>query len=361
MVDLAALPGGPWKCLSIATFKANKSRLFLTSSSPMRIRTGPMFKVAVDNIKNWVFVTGVPRSGTTFVGRILSLPLEVDYIHEPFNPRCGMPGITRWYPYVRPSLDTKEMQQYHALTRTIFSYDLQLTGRVPTNDTRLRKAIKRVVGSRGPFYLRLARSNPFHKAAVIKDPIGALLSEYLYLHFDVKPVIVVKHPTSFVASLKRVNWWPSFSRLRDQPHLIEDYFYDDVDFVSRDWSDPILGAAALWRAVYKVLLTQAGRYPEWQVVVHEQLSQDPVSTFKHLYGVLGLPWHDSVRRKILQLTQGNRSAEARPEVIQDFRRNSADIFRMRRDSLSKEERKLVFEVVEDVALQIYARESFAID
>jgi hypothetical protein len=34
---------------------------------------------------------------------------------------------------------------------------------------------------------------------------------------------------------------------------------------------------------------------------------------------------------------------------------------MRRDSLSLEERKAIFEVVEDVALQIYTRESFAID
>jgi hypothetical protein len=54
-----------------------------------------MFKLAVDKIDNWIFVTGVPRSGTTFAGKILSLPLEVDYTHEPFNPRCGMPGISQ--------------------------------------------------------------------------------------------------------------------------------------------------------------------------------------------------------------------------------------------------------------------------
>jgi hypothetical protein len=320
-----------------------------------------MFKLAVDNIKNWVFVTGVPRSGTTFVGRILSSPLEVDYIHEPFNPRCGMPGTSRWYGYVRPSLDTEEMQRYHTLTKTIFSYDLKLKGRIPTNDSWLKKGTKRIVGSRGPFYLRLAKANPFHKAAVIKDPLGGLLSEYLYLHFNVKPVIVIKHPTSFVASLKRVNWWPSSSRLSDQPHLIEDYFHDDADIVTKDWSDPLLGAAAFWRAVYKVLLIQAGKYSDWQVITHEQLSQDPVPTFRHLYEALELPWYDSVRRNILRSTQGNRSAEARSGVVQDFRRNSADIFKMRRDSLSQKERKAIFDVVEDVALQVYTRESFAID
>lgn len=285
----------------------------------------------------------------------------MDYIHEPFNPRSGMPGTVGWYRYVRPSLDTEEMQRYHALARGIFSYDLKLTGEVPGKDPWLRKVIKTVVGSRGPFYLRLAKLNLYREAVVVKDPIGSLLSEYLYLHFEVKPVVVIKHPTSFIASLKRVNWWPNPSELSDQPHLIEDYLSDDAEFVTREWSDPVLGAAAFWRIIHKVLLTQADKYPDWQIVTHEQMSQDPISTFKHLYEVLELPWHESVQREISRLTQGNHSAEARKGVVQDFQRNSADIFRMRRDSLTLEERKAIYEIVEDVALQVYSRESFAID
>jgi hypothetical protein len=320
-----------------------------------------MIKVAVHNIKNWIFVTGTIRSGTTFVGKVLSLPLEVDYIHEPFNPRCGMPGITRGHRYIRPSLDTREMQDYHALARTIFSYDLRLRGGVSEQDTRLREVAKRVVGSRGPFHLRLAKLNPLHKAAVIKDPIGNLMSEHLYLHFKVKPVIIVKHPVSFIASLKRVNWWPSLSLLSDQPYLINDYFSDQVDFITREWADPILEGAAFWRAVHKVLFAQANKYPDWQVITHEQVSQNPVSTFRHLYGALELPWHEAVRRKILRLTRSNSSADSKGGTVQDLRRNSADIFGMRRDSLSLEERRAVFEIVEDVALQTYTRESFAID
>ena len=317
--------------------------------------------LATNNLKNWIFVTGAPRSGTTFVGKVLSLPLEVDYIHEPFNPSGGMPGISRWYRYVRPSLDTEEMQHYHALAKTIFSYDLELRGTVPERDPQLRKMAKRIVGSRGPFYLRLAKLNPFHKAAVIKDPIGCLLSEYLYLQFGVKPVIVIKHPTSFVASLKRVGWWPDLSRLSGQPELIEDYFSEDGTFAPRDWSNPVLGAAAFWRAVHKVLLKQADKYPDWQVITHEQLSQEPVPSFRHLYKTLELPWRGSIQNRILRLTQGSRSAEAKRGRVQDFQRNSANIFKMRRDSLSLEERQMIYEVVEDVALQLYSRESFAID
>lgn len=84
------------------------------------------FKIAINNIKNWILVTGTVRSGTTFVGKVLSLPLEVDYIHEPFNPLCGMPGIDRWHCYLRSRFDSEEMQRERELTKSIFTYDLTL-------------------------------------------------------------------------------------------------------------------------------------------------------------------------------------------------------------------------------------------
>ena len=320
-----------------------------------------MLKIRNNQIKNWIFVTGAPRTGTTFVGMNLSLPIEVDYIHEPFNPQCGLPGITEWYRYVRPSLDTEEMKKYHQLTQQIFSYDFTLRTKVPKTDPLHKKLIKYVIGSRGKFYLRIARLNPFHQTAIIKDPIGSLLCEYLYVHFGVKPVIIVKHPASFVASIKRVNFKLSPAQLSDQPYLIQDYFTNEADFLTRDWSDPVLAAAALWRVIYKVLLEQSKQYPDWKVITHEQLSQEPIQIFKQLYEDLSLPWSKSVERKICQQTQGNNSAEARKGRVQDFKRNSADIFIMRRDSLSLEERKEIFEIVKDVALQVYTEDSFALN
>ena len=320
-----------------------------------------MLNISSNKINKWIFVTGVIRSGTTFVGKILSLPLEVDYIHEPFNHVCGMPGMTKFYRYVRPSLDTEEMLQYHELTKSIFNYKLTLRSKVSEKDLWSQKIIKTIVGSRGPFYLRLAKLNPFHKAAIIKDPTGNLLSEYLYVNFKVKPVIIIKHPTSFIASLKRVNWWPKLSEINDQNYLIEDYFADETDFIFQQYSDPILAAAAYWRATYKVLLTQASKYADWQIITHEELSQEPIKIFQQLYQKFDLPWSKSIESKIVNYTQGNHSAQARKGKVQDFQRNSADIFKMHRDSLTSKERQQIFEIVQDVALQIYNKETFAID
>ncbi|MDY6782469.1 MAG: sulfotransferase [Cyanobacteriota bacterium] len=317
-------------------------------------------KIAVDKIKNWIFVTGVPRSGTTFVGKILSLPLQVDYIHEPLNPQCGLPEITKWYRYFGSDFDFEEMQCDRAIAR-IFNYDLTLRSNIPQKDPWHRQAMKKLIGSRGPFYLCLAKLNPFHTAAILKDPIALFLTEYLYFRFQVKPVIIIKHPASFVASIKRVKFSPSPDKISDRDRLTQDYFANEPDFLYRTWADPVQAAAAFWRIAYKVLLTQASQYPHWQVITHEQISQSPVATFRQLYQNLDLPWSSSIERKIIKQTQSSNSTEAKAGVVQDFKRNSAEIFETRRNSLSLEERIIIFEIVKDVALNIYPKESFALD
>ncbi|MGF1487113.1 MAG: hypothetical protein ACFBSE_08370 [Prochloraceae cyanobacterium] len=320
-----------------------------------------MFKIAVENIKNWIFVTGVIRSGSTFVGTVLSLPKEVDYIHEPFNPQCGLPCIDSWYPYLRNEPDTEDMKRYHLAISSIFSYDFTLRNKIPKEDASWKRNLKKVIGSRGPFNLRIAKLNPFHQAAIIKDPIGNLLSEYLHTNFNVKPVIIIKHPLSFIASVKKVNWYPNPHEIGDKPELIADYFQDEPDFFNKPRSERLLAAAAHWRVAYKVMLAQASKYPDWQVITHEELSQNPVAIFRNLYDKLELPWSDKIETKIIELTQNNSSTQARKGRVQDFYRNSADIFKNRRDSLTKEERRAIFDIVEDIALKIYPKESFALE
>ncbi len=320
-----------------------------------------MLKISVDRIQNWMFVTGVPRSGTTFVGRVLSWPLEVDYIHEPFNAACGMPGMKGRYRYMRPSLDTEEMRRNHALIQRLFKYDFTLRTTHDAKDSATRKLIKHIVGSRGPFYLRMAKLNPFHKAAVIKDPTGCLMAEYLYHTFGVKPVIVVRHPVSLAASLKRLDWWPRTMMLGHQKALVEDYFTDEVDLLTRKWPDRLQSMAVHWRAIYKVLLTQASRHPDWQVVKIEDVSASPIERFRELYDALGLNWSRYIESRIRSHTSKNGRAEARDGRVQDLQRDSAKIFELRRQSLSVEERRAIFDVVKDVALQVYPVDSFGLD
>ena len=317
-------------------------------------------KWRTQNVRNWVYVTGIGRSGTTFVGKVLSLPLSVDYIHEPFNPECGLPGMNRWDPYIRPSLDSPEEKAFHEQVKAIFTYDFELRTLVPKYDSHLKQTLKRMVGSRGPVCLALAKLNPFHQAAVLKAPIGLFLTEYMYLHFHVKPVIIIKHPVSVIASLRRVGWSPKPSQVLNQPHLLEDYFADDMDFVHRHWEDPVLAIADYWRIVHKVLLAQSKQYSSWQVITHEALSEKPIPMFQSLYHSLNLPWTPRIENKIRHFTE-HKVRLPKETQIHSFARSSKDIFTARLNSIPKETRQKIFDIVQDVALQVYPRDSFAID
>lgn len=307
-------------------------------------------------------MTGVIRSGTTILGKVLSFPLEVDYIHEPFNGGYTLGDRYLLLPrYVRPGDSSEEARTFRERVARLYEYDIGMQTAHHDQDAWSRTALKTVVGSRGPFYLRLAKLNPLHRAAVIKDPMGRMATEFLYREFDTTPVILVRHPVSLAASLKRMGWWPEMHEFAVQPDLVEDYFADETDFLTRTWPNRLLESMAHWRATYKVLLQQADEYPDWTVVTHEDFCERPVDVTRRLYDDLGLPWSDAYAKKIRSLTGTSNSAQARSGRVQDFRRDSSRLFEMRRDSIPVEERRQIFDVVKDVALSLYSRDSFALD
>lgn len=304
----------------------------------------------------WIFVTGAPRSGTSFVGSILSWPLSVDLIFEPTDPIVGMRGIDRRYIYLRPHSDE---DRYARLLARIFDYDIAYRSPPPADgDNWATRARKLILGPRGAFHLRLAKLNPFHRCAVVKDPDGCLLTEYLYTKYQVRPVICVRHPTAFVASYLHHGFPWDLPELAGQPALIEDYFDSDASIFEVDPEDRVAGAAVLWLALYRVLLEQRARHPDWLVVVHEELCKAPVATFRQLFDRLDLPWSSRVERAIRQQTGAHNKAEA--TSWQDHHRDSAALFELRRGMLTPAEREKVLAITGEVALRIYPEESFGL-
>ena len=43
------------------------------------------------------FISGMHRSGTTWVGQVVQHALPQSVIHEPFNADIGLSDVTRWY------------------------------------------------------------------------------------------------------------------------------------------------------------------------------------------------------------------------------------------------------------------------
>ena len=151
----------------------------------------------------------------------------------------------------------------------------------------LRKRSSNWSSSRGPFYLRLAKLNPFHKAAVIKDPSGCLLTEYLARNYGVHPVVLVRHPIAFAASAKRLNWNPdgqlSLRGIREQREVVEQYFRGEEDFIYSQRKHVFEAAAVFWRTLNKIILIQCERNPDWHIITHEALCQEPIEYFDAIH------------------------------------------------------------------------------
>jgi hypothetical protein len=318
--------------------------------------------VGPTSIDNWIFVTGMIRSGTTFLGSVLSHPLSVDYIHEPFNGAYTLPeGIALKPRYVRPGDTSSAANRFRSHVAKIFSYDIGMRSARYDGDPTVRALTKKVVGSRGPFFLRLAKVNPFHRTALIKDPMAGLTTGFLHREFGVRPVVIVRHPVSLAASLRRLGWFPELYDFQLQPDLIEDFLQRERDILDQTWANRLLESMAHWRLLHRVLLEQASRNSGWIVITHEELSAEPLTVFRRLYRDLDLPWSASVADKIQSLTQQNGKVHAQNGRVQDFQRDSARIFEARRDAIPVDLRRTIFEITADVACDLYSRESFALD
>lgn len=309
----------------------------------------------------WIIVSGTIRSGTTFAGNILSIPRDVSYLHEPFNggtdTREGLPFESKYVSQIHNDFD---VSAYHTHLENIFRLELTLPTTSHPNDSSLRTLVKQTMGSRGPIALKWAKVNPFSRVGLIKDPTCPLTVEYLYRAFNVLPVIIVRHPASLAASLKRVEWWPEMTDFTDRPQVIQDHFSDEPDFFEHVWSSPLLESMAHWRATYKVLLRQAKAYDDWIFLTHEELSQNPIQTFKRLYQRLGLRWGALPNYTINRLTSSSNTAEARNNQAMALSRDSKTIFKHRLQSLSKIERKMIYNIVKDISHNFYHPSTFSV-
>ena len=310
------------------------------------------------DVSDWIFVTGAPRCGTTYVGSILSAPLSVDYIHEPFNPDCGLPSIDQQYLYLRHN--DSRLSNYMPDIVALFEYKAKLRTGYYSRDNTLKSLIKKLVGSRGPFHYRLARWNPFHETAVIKDPIGCLLAEFLHRTFGVRPLLLTRHPVTFVASVMRIGWKLTLEPLLAQRELIEDYLADDEAVLRSAGSNPIEVAAYVWRALYTVLFRQAQQNEGWLIVRHEDLCNEPVDGFRRLYDDLGLPWSARVERRVQRWSKPGNAVEASQGRVQQFRRDSRQIHKLRMAMLEPRERRRIFEIAGEMSSTWYDEKSYGI-
>jgi hypothetical protein len=115
-------------------------------------------------------------------------------------------------------------------------------------------------------------------------------------------------------------------------------------------ADDILGQAALlWVMVYQAVHSIRQRIPSLQVVRHEDLSLDPLSGYRTLYGSLGLDFTSRVEQIILNSSSSENPGEVSRKKVHAVKLDSRANLDNWKRRLTSDEITRVRRLTEEVA------------
>ncbi|WP_456415954.1 sulfotransferase [Thiolapillus sp.] len=295
-----------------------------------------------------ILVTGGHRSGSTWVGKMISAAPGIAYIHEPFNIGANITPnpspFDAWFQYIPPGTSG----EYEEVLWRILNYDYPLW----RNAARMQNGFD---------VLRLLRDqtastvNRFAgKRPLVKDPIAVFSAEWLSSTFDMDVICMVRHPAAFCSSLKIKNWKFDFRNFLGQPLLMEKHlepFRAEIEEYCSFEKNIVEQGALLWNCIYHTIQTYRQNHPDWLYLRHEDLSADPVNAFRATYEALGLAFTSSARQMIEKSSSSHNPVEVTGR--DKYKRNSLANINSWKKRLTVDEVRLIKQKTEKTARFFY--------
>lgn len=221
-----------------------------------------------------ILVTGVPRSGTTWLARLLAAAPGTGLAgREPMNPRARQYGLggtlTGW---------------------------AELTDPTPRQTRALRSAYR----GTNPFVLsRFGRRQwaaplPWTRV-IIKDPFALLSMPAVVAATGATPILVYRHPGAVLVSYRRMGWSADLDEVRPlvAAHRAENRAGGGAGAAGAGAGagapgDDVAAMAEFWAGLHEIALDHL---PASAVVVsHEELGTGGEAAARTLFDLLGLRW-----------------------------------------------------------------------
>jgi hypothetical protein len=300
-------------------------------------------------MKQTILVTGAHRSGTTWVGRMLSADHSTAYISEPLNVlhRRGVysADVMHWYQYITEENDEKYLPAFHELLN--FRYHLF----TEFGSLRSRKDFMRMGRDLSIFIKGKLQG----QRVLLKDPFAVFSTPWFAQKLNCQVVITIRHPGGFASSLKRLNWPFDFRHLLDQRMLMRDHLEADRADMEAMKADDIVGQSALlWRMIYRSVHATRSLFPDFKIVRHEDLSLDPVAGYKSLYESLGLTFDEKVHDTILNSSSSENPTELSKKKVHSVKLDSRANMDNWKKRLTPEEITRIRKLTEDVSPLFYS-------
>jgi len=306
-----------------------------------------------------ILVTGSHRSGTTWVGKMISKSPYHTYVHEPFSPenkRLWSLGFNKWFKYLTAENESPYLQEIRSLLE--FNYSLKTVTAKAYNEASSLKGCVRFFRD----YVTYLPCKFRGLTPIIKDPFAVLSSEWFAHRWDIEVIVMIRHPAGFAGSLKVKGWTFPFSHFLKQPLLINGplaSFEEEIRAMEDKNHDVIDEAGLLWRIIYSVVDGCDERYENHRIIKHEELAVSPIKAFKNLYESLGLNFTREVR-KMIRHHSGKKGQEARKSIVygNNIRRDSKSVTQNWKTRLTKEEVKRLRSLTEPLASRFYGEDEW---
>jgi hypothetical protein len=253
-----------------------------------------------------LLVTGMPRTATSWVGKMLAASGRLVYVNEPLNPSHPpgrSPGVLRAevehaFQYISDHNERAFLPAFRDTVRLRYHPLAELRRNHRPED--VARAARNAAG----FTLGRLRG----RRALLDDPYAVFAAPWLHRRVGCRVVVTVRDPVATVSSWWRLGWRPRLEELLAQPALLRDRlagFREELEAAAADpRADGVEQASLLWRVIYGTVAAYRREVLGLEVVRHEDLSVDPVPAFAALYDRLGLPLGPEAERAIVRATSG---------------------------------------------------------
>ncbi|MCD6486472.1 MAG: sulfotransferase [Syntrophobacterales bacterium] len=294
-------------------------------------------------------ICGLHRSGTTYVGRILSLSSSTSVIYEPFNSVWGLQYAPPSYTYWR----AEDASSYaEKIVQKALMFQGNFSKPLSTKYGWRKTKYKFFGGKKHLQWKKLKLLEFLHmvpKHVIWKDPFCTFMVDYLSRIYNMKIVCMIRHPCAHYYSVSKQNWFFDIRNLTRQKKLLTDYGTGNPEYLwEKAKSDNLTSIALLWKIMIRMMTSLNKQNNNLMIVRHEDLCIQPEVEVERICKFLGVGFTPRMR-KYIHITSHGLYAEALNGNEHDYVRNSKALVDIWKSKLPEREQEMVLQIIgEDI-------------
>ena len=306
-------------------------------------------------MKNLI-ITGMPRSATTFVSKIIYESGKFLKLEEPLAHKIP---VEDHYPFYLTK--NSRGRSYFEIFNDLFNYKLFFNYKPRKNGFRNKLLLG--FGKSIFQYIKLYLAKEIFnskKKILVKEPHGSFMLPYFESLKNTKILILIRYPAAFVNSMHSLEWKKykdTPESLLEQKILIEDYLNWLPELLNKRNFNDKEKTALLWRCVYQFIDEYIGERNAGDIMVirHEDISLKPAKYFKKIYSWMGMNLNHEIERKIESLTSSSNTTRRTKKVAHQYKlkRNSKEVINYWKENLTEKEIKQIKKITKPVVDKYY--------